>query len=454
MVASAPLLSSALEARLRENSTNSHKPPSTDPPWAARPKREKPKGRKRGAQPGHPGAHRPLLPVGEVDFVIAVEPGHCSRRSCRSALRASERDAPPLRHQVTELPLVKPVVTEYQLHARKCSQCGEITRAELPAGVTARSFGPRLQAVTSLLSGRFRLSRRETEEAVAALFGAEISLGSISALEGATSDALKSSYEEALLSVRHAKILNVDETGWKEGRARAWLWIAVTPVLAVFWLDPRRNRAAFKRFLGNFTGHLVTDRWGAYMSHNQARHQLCWAHLLRDFEKLLLVRGEGASLGKKALVEVHLLFTHWHRFERGEISREQLRRELAPLKTRLYDLLIEGLQNSNAKASGLCAKLVPHWKSLWVFVDVEGVTPTNNDAERPLRSAVLWRKGSFGSQSRGGSEFAERMLTVTATLRKQKRNVLEFLVEAIQAHDNGTKPPSLLPPEPKKRSPR
>jgi transposase len=434
-----------LEARLRENSANSNRPPSSDPPWNKPPKRPREKtGRKRGAQPGHKGVTRPLVPVEQVDQVVPVRPKTCG--ACKAPLRQRSvaGDPEPIRHQVTEVPPKKLIVTEYQAFATPCA-CGAVTRAELPPEVAGSAFGPQLQARVALLTGRYRLSRREAVEAMRDLFGVDVALGTVTAMERATSEALKAPYEEALKTVREEGVVHADETGWRNGLARAWLWIAVTTSLAVFWLDPRRNREAFNRFLGRFTGYLVTDRWGAYLRHPKRLHQLCWAHLKRDFEKLVLRGGEAARLGNAALAEIKAIFTLWHRFKRGEIDRPQLRRHMAPIKRRFDDLIFDGMQNSHARASGLCARLVPLWPCLWIFLRVPGVEPTNNDGERDIRKAVLWRKGSFGCQSNDGCLYVSRILTASASLRKQGRDVLDFLERAIRAHRERSTPPSLLP---------
>jgi hypothetical protein len=116
-----------------------------------------------------------------------------------------------------------------------------------------------------------------------------------------------------------------------------------------------------------------------------------------------------------------------------------------PLQARLGRLLRRGQKNPDGKAAGLCRELTKWWAALWTFARVEGVEPTNNVAERALRPAVLWRKGSFGSDSEVGSQFAERLLTVVATCRQQGRHLLDFLVAAGEAALHGTAAPSLLP---------
>jgi transposase len=122
-----------------------------------------------------------------------------------------------------------------------------------------------------------------------------------------------------------------------------------------------------------------------------------------------------------------------------------LRRRLVPLQARLGRLLRRGRETPDRKAAGLCRQLTKWWAALWTFAQVEGVEPTNNVSERTLRPTVLWRQGSFGSDSEAGSRFAERLLTVAATCRQQGRSLLDFLVAAGEAALQGTAGPSLLP---------
>jgi transposase len=121
-----------------------------------------------------------------------------------------------------------------------------------------------------------------------------------------------------------------------------------------------------------------------------------------------------------------------------------LRRRLIPLQARLGRLLRRGQDSPDRKAAALCRELSKWWTALWTFAQVDGVEPTNNVAKRALRPAVLWRKGSFGSDSEAGGRFAERLLTVVATCRRQGRPPLDFLVTAGEAALRGSRRPSLL----------
>jgi transposase len=250
---------------------------------------------------------------------------------------------------------------------------------------------------------------------------------------------------EALAKIQNADSVNADETSWRESNKLAWLWAAVTPLLKVFRIDRRRNREAFRKLLFNFDGILGTDRFSVYRVHDKEKRQLCWAHLLRNFLGLEEVGGTATSLGVGGQRIVKSVFREWYRFRDGEFTRRGLQQRLAPIWLRLQRLLRRHVNNPIAPARKIAKDLREYGSALWSFVRVEGIEPTNNLAERALRKAVLWRKSSYGSASRAGSLFVERMLTVCESLRAQGRSILDFLVEAIGGPVRGRTLPSLLP---------
>jgi len=435
-----------LEAQLGQNSSNSSRPPSSDPPQAPVRPKAPPSGRKRGGQPGHRGSFRALLPVEQVDEIVAMVPKRCRR--CQQPLPepAGGRRGQVWRHQVVELLPLAVRVTEYQMAVRRCHHCGQRTRADLPPGVPRRPFGVRLTAVIALLSGRYRLSRREVQQMLRDLWAVRVSLGAVVRQEQAQSAALAPVVEEARASVQEAVVVNMDETGWREAQHRAWLWTAVTAELTVFLIDRGRGGAAVEALLGpDFMGVVGSDRWSAYSRFPAERRALCHAHLKRNFLGLVDRGGEAEPVGRWGLAEIERLFVLWHCFRAGEFDRKELQRRLIPLQARLGRLLRRGQQNPDGKAAGLCRELSKWWPALWTFARVEGVEPTNNVSERALRPAVLWRKGSFGSDSEAGSRFVERLLTVVATCRQQGRSLLGFLAAAVEAALRSSSPPSLLP---------
>ena len=433
-----------LTARINQDSSNSSKPPSTDKPWKER-RPSKPTGKSRGAQPGHEGTTREPFPPEQVDFRTPVVPEKCS--NCARGLGEKDLTGKTLPHQVVEIPPVVAQVTEYVLHEALCPGCGETTMAMLPDGVATTCVGVRFQAILALLTGRCRISRREAVEMVVALFGpkAKVSVGTVSALERRTSEALAPAYDEALAKIQSADAVNADETSWRESNKLAWLWAAVTPLLKVFRIDKRRNREAFRKLLFAFDGILGTDRFSVYRIHDKERRQLCWAHLLRNFLGLEELGGTAESLGVGGQRIVKAVFREWYRFRDGELTRRGLQQRLAPIRLRLQRLLRRHVNNPAAPARKIAKDLREYGSALWTFARVEGIEPTNNIAERDLRKAVLWRKSSFGSASAAGSRFVERMLTVCQSLRAQGRSILDFLELCIRARPRDGARPSLLP---------
>lgn len=435
-----------LEARLGQTSRNSSRPPSTDPPGTARPKGKPGPGRgnrKRGAQPGHPGRHRTRYARREVTEVVELHPQRC--RHCGLGLAGAAREGKVWRHQVVELPQVHATITEYRRHSRRCNGCGCRTRADLPAGAARRCWGPRLQATAVLLTGRYRLSRREARQLLQDLWGVELSLGGLSQLEGATAEVLAPVVAEAAQTIERAGAVNVDETGWREENRRSWLWTAVTQDVSLFRIEASRRGAVVEQLLGKgFSGVAGTDRYSAYDRIPLEQRALCHAHLKRNFQALVDRGGEGAKVGNWGLRELGRLFALWRRLRRGEIDRLGLQQGLKPIKARFGKLLEYGLWGEDHQAETLCWQLKQQWAALWTFARVEGVEPTNNAAERALRPGVLWRKGSFGSQSDRGSRFAERMLSVAASCRQQGRNLLDLLTAACRAVWLGVPTPSLV----------
>jgi transposase len=434
-----------LRAQLNRNSSNSSSPPSADPPGAPRPVAKTPTGRKPGGQPGHRGHHRRRLPPERVNEVVPYLPPVGDR--CQNPLSAEPGpgDPEPTWHQVAELPELAALITEHQGHARTCPGCGHLNRGLIPPEIRAHVIGPRLAAVMSYFASRHRIGRRGVEEVVETVFEVPTSLGSISALEAETSDALASAYQEAQAAVREAPVKNTDETGWSEKGRKRWLWGAATATVALFVIPLRRNFEGLQTLLGEtIQGIVCSDRWAAYSKLPLERRQICWAHLKRDFPKLIDRGGPAEAIGRVGLEVVECLFADWWAFRDGELDRPGLQARLDPIARELQGVLERGSSCADSKAATFCANVLALYPALWLFAAIEGVEPTNNHAERILRLGVLWRKNAFGCHSAAGCRFVERTLTVVQTLRLQKRPVLDYLYRAIVAHRGGLPAPQLL----------
>ena len=427
-----------LRAQLNRNSSNSSSPPSVDPPGAPKPVVKTPTGRKPGGQPGHTGHHRHRLPPERVSTIVPYVPTVCEHCNTPLSAEPGPGDPEPTWHQVAELPELAAIVTEHQGHARTCSCCGRLNRGVIPPEVRAHTVGPRLAATMSYLAGRHHIGRRGVEEIVETVFEVPTSLGSISAMEAEMSDALASPYQEAQEAVREAPVKNTDETGWSEKGQRRWLWTAATATVALFKIHLRRGYEGLQALLGETPQGIVgSDRWAAYSKLPLERRQICWAHLKRDFQKLIDRGGPAEAMGRACLEVVDCLFADWWAFRNGQIDRAALQARVERIARELQEILEQGSSCADSKAATFCVNVLALDPALWLFTTIEGVEPTNNHAERILRSGVLWRKNAFGCHSAAGCRFVERMLTVVQTLRLQKRPVLDDWYRAISAHRAG-----------------
>jgi transposase len=420
---------------------NSSLPPSTQHPHA-KPPRPKRKGkRRRGGQPGHPKHERALIATDECDEVESLVPTECRR--CGEKLSGS--DPEPLRHQVWELPEIKPLVTEYQRHRLACPCCGETTCGALPPGVPEGQSGPRLIAFGAMLMAYFRQSKRRTAAFMTELLGQPCSAALAVKMQNAATAAARPAYEELAAALPAQEHVNGDETPTKEQNGKAWLWTFVAQAFTVFAVRETREATAVDELLTPAFGGVVTcDR--AKMYWRVGRLQWCWAHLRRDFQALI-DRGDNQAkrLGYDLRRATSTLFEHWGHYRDGTISRAAFVRRMAPVRREVERLLLRGAESGNASLVGMCRELHDHRDWLWTFVRQEGIEPTNNAGERALRHAVIWRKLSFGTQSAAGSRFVETMLTVIETCRQQHRSTFAYLTAALHRHLARQSTPSLLP---------
>ncbi len=426
---------------LQANSHNSSKPPSTDPIHLKRQPPKTPTGKKRGGQPGHPRATRPLVPAEQLADTITCKPTTCL--GCGAGLDGS--DPKPIRHQVAEVPPIRPTVIEYQLHRLSCAGCGVTTRGSLPEGVPTGSFGPRLRALLSLLAAEFRLAKRPVRRLASTLLGLEISLGMVAKLEGQAATVLEPVDAELAEAVRLGPIVHIDETPWRQANGKATLWVARGDQVAHFRISPHRDAATARAILGDDPRKVVIcDRFSAYGW--VLKKQWCWAHLRRDFQAMIDRDDGGSAVGSRLLKLSDGLFWGWHRVSDGELSWADFLRWADSIRVRVHETLGRGASCPSPKTAATCRHLLGGFEHLWRFLGGEGVEPTNNPAERALRHGVLWRKSSGGTASVRGSRFVSRLLGVVETCRQQGRSVLEFLTSCFEASIRSQPIPSLVRP--------
>lgn len=431
-----------LERRLGRNSRNSSQPPSADPP-STPPRSKSPTGRKQGAQPGHGGKGRELLPTSAVDAVIEYWPAGCG---CGHVFAAGELVAVgvPARHQVEELPLLAVTVTEHQCQRVVCPGCGARPRGVLPADVGQSAFGPRLQAAVTVLSVRNRISRRDVVELCEQLFGARISSGTIDAIIARAADALQEPCEDLLARVRTARAVNMDETGWRLRGGQRAIWGMFTERHAVLQITASRHDDHAKNLLGRSGAIVTSDRWWAYNHLPIKRRQICWSHLQRDFEFHAEGRASDKQIGQAGLAVCEELFWAWEIYAHTG-DRAELQRRVRVLQRQLKAVLREhASKHVRYRQSRRFARaLLKIWPALWTFAKHPRVQPTNNHAERCLRGAVIYRKLSLGSQSEHGEQRIARLLSAHTTCRLQRRSLHAYLIDVLTARGTGRPVPLL-----------
>jgi transposase len=448
----------------KKNSTNSSKPPSSDGlAGEQRPRGRKHKSkRKPGGQPGHAGHHRPLVPSAEVSAIEVLLPkqcGHCGGNLLQEPGKVIT-EGEPRRHQVTEVPPVKAYITEYQFPNVVCGHCGEATHASLPAEI-AGPFGPQLTALIAYWTVVCRLPRRLVEAMLADVLRIEISLGSTQKAWEEVSQAVEQPNQQLQEQLPREAVLNVDETGWRTSGDKRWMWALVAKQFVYYVVAPTRGAEVLVSLLGTvFRGILCNDRWVVYLTyHSTGRMQLCWAHLKRN---ILGIADDARSPSSRqfcrdALAIVARVFRLWHRF-RGDLrdrrgnpqplDRQQLYLRSIPLQKKLLALAEAHLDDADREVRNMASALFIHFERLFMFLEEEGVEPTNNAVEQALRTAVQWRKISFGNRSRNGEIAVARLLTVAQTCKRQRRHVLGYLTDAVRCHRHQAAAPSLLPQRP------
>lgn len=443
---------SDLEEKLNTNSSNSSISPSLDIFKKKKTKKKyhgpgKNKSLKQGAQPGHKGKGRKLVPPGEVDSTVVCLPK--STCECGGHIKANIKKIKRL--QQFELPQVKPIVTEYQQVYGTCSDCNLVHCASLPYGVSNTLLGPRATASVAIFTGDYRLSKRSAQLIFDDFFNLPVSLGTISNAEKTVSAALEAPVEEAKIYIQQQTCpVHADETSHKLNGDKMWMWLATTMFVAVFIIRGKRNMNAAKDLLGEkFAGILITDRFASYNWIKATFRQFCWAHLQRDMQKISERSGKPGKIGDEILAYIKRMFRLWHRHKDEEISRKAFKTAMISIRSNIERLLQEGTLCGHEKTENSCKLILKHKESLWTFVEIEGVEPTNNFAEQLIRFYVLWRKNSFGTRSERGNLFVERMMTTTTTCKLQGRNRYDYITAAVVAHLKGELISSLLPAEEK-----
>jgi transposase len=405
-----------LESRLNQNSQNSNRPPSSDSPYDKPSSKKKKKKRRAGAKKGHKG-HKQIMLEPTKEKVIKPE-------SCSCGNKDFPETEPFYTHQEIELPKIEMDVCHYILHQGQCPCCGKLNKAQIPKGHQT-GYGPRLSAFIGEVSGIQGNSRSTVKEFCSSVLGIPISKGAVQKVIDRVSQAIKPHYEAIAQVAREATVNYIDETSWFINGSLMWLWVMVNTSVAFFMIHPNRSKEAFLALIKDWEGILVSDGYRVYQKWINLR-QMCLAHLIRTAKGLSEKKDpEIAAFGRKTRDELKRLC----KMAKAPPTKAQWRAFYA----RFIHLIFKH-QEREDEAGKFAQRLIREMDSLWVFLEVQGVEPTNNRGERALRFGVLWRKRSQGTASEKGNRWVERIISLKQTCSLRSMPTFPVLVEAIECY--------------------
>jgi transposase len=424
-----------LKELLNKNSSNSSFPSSLDRNKRKQDRQKVKSGKSRGGQEGQKRVKRAHFLYESVDEIIECK----SQEYCICGCRTTDTKDYTV-HQVIDLPEKIPtIVKEYRRKKSRCGKCGKRYVAPLPAGVPKGVCGLRLISFTSVLATRYRLSKLQVQSFLKAFFDIDLSVGTISHNEVLVAKAIESEYHTLLLKAQGAPVKHIDETGFKQSDKKGFAWVLASEEATVFKLDPSRGKKVAVKILDKICGIIISDRYVGYHWINPLMRQVCLAHILRDFKQISERSGASGKIGKILLHYLEDIFHHWHIWQKKPTTKlfGQLP-EIIISRDKLHRALVIGSNCKNQTTSRTCYKILQLYESFWTFADVENVEPTNNFAERALRTLVIYRKLSFGVKSFRGARFIERIFSVLASINKKDHfnHIYHLVVDFFKYNQN------------------
>jgi transposase len=447
-------------AQLSKNSSNSHKPPSSDDITKPKSKnkkkkkKEKPGKRSPGGQPGHPKHERPLFPPEEINASYDYTQTLCPH--CADQMTPMEDQDPQVIQQV-EIPQAPIRIEEHLSYPMWCETCQTIHYGPLPPDVVKEGlFKERITALTAYLKHVCHASYSTIRKFFRDILHLHVSRGYLRKVIEKVGRSLQAPYEELLHRLPFEKTVNVDESGHKENGAKFWTWVFKADLYVLFKIDKSRGSKVLLEVLGNeFHGVLGCDYFSAYrkyMKDCSITLQFCLAHLIRDLRYLIGLPDRATqAYGKKLLAQVKILFQIIH--NQDEMTPNEFQEALANAKQSILDVALHEApsrldQNGNeekTEAQNIRKRFLKHGKEYFTFITTPGMDPTNNIAEQAIRFIVIDRRITQGTRSLQGRISCERIWTVIATCALQGRSAYTFILQAVHAYFQKKLAPSLMP---------
>jgi transposase len=429
-------------ARLKKNSSNSSKPPSSDIVKPAKPASAKPSNGKAGGQPGHAKYERPPFPPEQI---------HRTRKYELSKKRAA--GLIPLNdwHVVQQVELrTRPFwIVEYRARKYRDPVTGRIVIAVLPPEVVRGGLvGPRLSALIAYQKSACHMSYTTIQTFLKDVFGLSLSTGQLAKVIQKASAALAGPYEELQVALASQGCLGIDETGHPEKGDNLWTWCFRADDFTVFHIDPSRGSQVLHEVLGETFGGVIGcdyfSAYRAYMSEASVTVQFCLAHLIREIRFLAEHPNRWVSAwGQKLLAWLRKLFHTLHR--REKLTGAGFARSMDRIRRNFLTVARRPPPHSEAAPLAKRFQDPNTAEAYFTFLTTPNVEPTNNRTERALRPLVIDRRITQGTRGHRGRRWYERAWTVLTTCRDQGRSAFAFLCQSMRAHLTNLPAPSLLP---------
>lgn len=428
-------------AKLLKNSRTSSKPPSSDIVKPPNERRDKNNPRKTGGQPGHKKRDREPFSEKEIDKRHDLKaPNKCP--DCGGELVKPDNDE-PLVQQSVSLPEKPYLVHEIKRHPGYCAQCDKTHYKPMPEGFAkGQFFALDMQAEVAYLKSACHMSYTSIKKYLKEVRGISVSRGYLAKVVKHMTKSLEIPYEELRQILAGTSVLNIDETGWKENKAKRWAWVFCNSMFSFFKLSDSRASKVLEEILGpRFIGTIISDFFGAYRKYGNRWQQYCLAHLIREIIFLTtLPNKKTREFGKELLGYFKTLFDLWH--DRKNMSRRKFLHQANKIVTNI--IIATWRDDLSKDAQRIANRIVKNETSYFHFIKAKDVEPTNNEAERSLRALVIDRRITQGSRSQIGLTWTERIWTVINTCAKQARPTFDFLKKALNAKHHNRAAPSLL----------
>jgi transposase len=257
------------------------------------------------------------------------------------------------------------------------------------------------------------------------VLGFSISLGAIQKVLDRVSQAIEPSYKVIATQVRQAAVNHIDETSWHKNGILMWLWVMTNKRSALFMIHSHRSWEAFRELIRDWKGILVSDGYNVYCKWIGLR-QTCLSHLIRDAKGLSESMNMDTVMFGRWAWEALRCLCHMANAPPGEKEWEAFYGRLIQIISRYRD--------KRDETGRFARRLEKEMAHLWTFLEQEGVSPTNNHAERMIRFGVLWRKCSQGTSSDKGNRWVERILSLRQTCRLRSLKTYPLLVDAVRCY--------------------